>query len=165
MDWLDEEINNNRNVFVPYTSYTRGYQKNIEQGIILFYQNGKLKGNMKFKESFDTERFGKNIHVHLRTINKIFENFWQYLDESPLIMLSSSQATEWLMRGTYKQFALKDTMKVKLYTHLNTFKPEFKHYDILGSPYHLLRELCLKENVEMKKRMLQGFVDFSDLNE
>ena len=157
MNWLDEEINGNRNVFVPYTTYTRGYQKNIEQGIILFYQQRKLKSTMRFRESFDTERFGKNIHVHLRTINKIFETYWKWLDESPLIMLSSQNALDWLKKGTYKQFALKDTMKVKLYTHINTFNPEFKHYDILNSPYHYLRELCLAENVKFKRKIIEGF--------
>lgn len=155
--WLDEYINQKKDVFIHYTSYTKGYHNNYENGIILYYKDGNLISNVRFNESFPKERFSKNIQVHLRTIIRMFEIFRFQLTDKPIILLSSIQAVEWLKRGDYKYFKIDNDMKAKLYTYCCLFSPEFIHYDVLSPPYSLLREKCLLENSRIKKQMIKGF--------
>lgn len=166
-NWLDQ-INSPKynEVFVGYTSYTRKKLKSVNNGVYIGYRSGKPFFWMKFREAVDKEKLGQDIWSHHKGLIGLFDKAFPYITGPPLILLSSKKAVDWLKTSAYKWLSISDKDKSKLFFWVDTLKPEFESYDSTTQPYSIMRELALKENTNIAKKVVEHkFYDYSQFDE
>ena len=127
-------------------------------------------------------RMATSIHSHLRAVTKLLQTFghflnypvigerygiWgnnkkigfrpvveplQFFKSPPIIYTHSKMAKQWFEKGHYKGHVFSNNTKVELWTLLNHYQPQFELYDSTAKPFCLLREICLEQNVVLKRR-------------
>jgi len=165
---IDEVKNSSTNVLIYFNSFLKHYRNKYSNGLMLFYQNGKVKGEMMFKDIIPPARLAYIIQTHLRAIAtglEVFGKHFKYEDnlDRPLIYTSSSFVPIWIQNQSYKQVAFQDDTKIRLHSLLRLFNPEFRLYD--ATDLSAIRDVVHVQNREIKQKIYsKEFFNFEDLN-